>query len=58
MNKYILCYKTDKGNIPCKIPFGDYITRTDLKYTEINLLWDWEYLLTVLMKKIIILKRK
>ncbi len=30
MNNYILCYRFEKGNRPCKTPLGEYITGTDI----------------------------
>ncbi|ALA97253.1 hypothetical protein SKUN_00337 [Spiroplasma kunkelii CR2-3x] len=45
MNKFILCYRTKKGNRPCKNWFGEYITGIDVKDVNINSTWDWEYLI-------------
>lgn len=57
MNKYILCYRTEKGNIPCKTSLGDYIIGTDIEDVNINSTWDWEYLIkTYGEKNLIILK--
>ncbi|PQP78701.1 hypothetical protein C6B38_04440 [Spiroplasma sp. ChiS] len=57
MNKYILCYRSEKGNRPCKNPLGEYITGTDIEDVNINSTWDWEYLINKYGEKnLIILK--
>ncbi|WFG96132.1 hypothetical protein M0C40_08590 [Spiroplasma citri] len=42
-NKYILCYRSEKGNRPCKTYFGEYITGIDVEDVNINSTWEWEY---------------
>jgi len=57
MNKYILCYRSEKGNIPCRNSDGDYITGDNPKDVDLNSLWYWEYLIkTYGEKNLIILK--
>ncbi|WP_338954944.1 hypothetical protein [Spiroplasma endosymbiont of Polydrusus cervinus] len=45
MNKYILCYRTEGGNVPCKNLLGEYITGSDIEGVNINSTWNWEYLI-------------
>ncbi len=57
MNNYILCYRFEKGNRPCKTPLGDYINGIDVEDVNINSTWDWEYLINKYGKKnLVILK--
>lgn len=44
-NNYILCYRSEKGNRPCKTPLGEYITGIDPKDVDLNSLWNWKYLI-------------
>ncbi|WP_425380040.1 hypothetical protein [Spiroplasma endosymbiont of Stenodema calcarata] len=43
MNNYILCYRSEQGNRPCKNPRGEYITGIDKEDVDINSLEYWEY---------------
>ncbi|WP_253301285.1 hypothetical protein [Spiroplasma endosymbiont of Phyllotreta cruciferae] len=36
MNNYILCYRSEKGNQPCKTLLSEYITGTDVEDININ----------------------
>ncbi|WP_342255628.1 hypothetical protein [Spiroplasma endosymbiont of Poecilobothrus nobilitatus] len=56
-NNYILCYRSEQGNRPCKTPLDEYITGIDPKDVDLNSLWNWEYLIkTYGEKNLIILK--
>ncbi|WP_255401097.1 hypothetical protein [Spiroplasma sp. ChiS] len=35
-NKYILCYRSEKGKRPCKTPLGEYITGIDVEDVNIK----------------------
>ncbi|GAA6238544.1 MAG: hypothetical protein SPLM_06610 [Spiroplasma phoeniceum] len=57
MHKYILCYRLEQGNRPCKTLLGEYIIGNDVEDVNINSTWDWEYLIkTYGEKNLIILK--
>ncbi len=43
MNNYILCYRSEKGNRPCKTLLGEYITGTDVEDININSTGYWKY---------------
>ncbi|AXF96447.1 hypothetical protein [Spiroplasma phoeniceum] len=43
MNNYILCYRSEKGNRPCKNPLGEYITGIDVEDINIKSTEYWEY---------------
>ncbi|RUP78046.1 hypothetical protein D6D54_00770 [Spiroplasma poulsonii] len=43
MNNYILCYRSEQGNRPCKNPRGEYIIGIDKQDVDINSTEYWEY---------------
>ncbi|MFX4057692.1 MAG: hypothetical protein EHV01_005190 [Spiroplasma sp. hy2] len=43
INNYILCYRTEKGNRPCKNPRGEYIIGIDVEDVDIKSTEYWEY---------------
>ncbi|WP_155522123.1 hypothetical protein [Spiroplasma citri] len=49
-NKYILCYRSEKGKRPCKTYFGEYITGIDVEDVNINSTWEWEYFKKIMGK--------
>ncbi|RUO85838.1 hypothetical protein D9R21_06495 [Spiroplasma endosymbiont of Megaselia nigra] len=57
MNNYILCYRSSRGNRPCKTPLGKYIIGSDIEDVNINSTEYWNYLLDTYGKEnLIILK--
>ncbi|WP_162475950.1 hypothetical protein [Spiroplasma sp. ChiS] len=49
-NKYILCYRSEKGKQPCKTYFGEYITGIDVEDVNINSTWEWKYFKKIMVK--------